>query len=132
MVVIAVIRLSSSSLFSLSFFTRLSIARLLKLSDSPPCNFDLTKVFYLYNLGILSKVVQNNLILEMCFTLNSIHVKKIILFYYQEVRDELDSLNHSQWRSFNKLSLYQVHLKVNFRSVVLQNPNTYLYVGSTT
>ena len=43
LVVIAVIRLSSSSLFSLSFFTRLSIARLLKLSDSPPCNFD-----YLY------------------------------------------------------------------------------------
>ena len=39
-VVIAVIRLSSSSRFSLSFFTRLSIARLLKLSDSPPWNFD--------------------------------------------------------------------------------------------
>ena len=36
-VVMAVIKLSSSSLFSFSFFTRLSMARLPKLSDSPPC-----------------------------------------------------------------------------------------------
>ncbi len=35
-VVIAVIRESSSSLFSLSFFTRLSMARLAKVSFSPP------------------------------------------------------------------------------------------------
>ena len=37
LVVMAVIKLSNSSLFSFNFFTRLSIALLLKLSDSPPC-----------------------------------------------------------------------------------------------
>ena len=50
LVVIAVIKLSSSSLFSLSFFTRLSIARLLKLSDSPPCNFNGGKTLIFYQV----------------------------------------------------------------------------------
>lgn len=38
-VVMAVIRESSSSFFSFSFLTRLSIARLAKLSLSPPCRW---------------------------------------------------------------------------------------------
>lgn len=38
-VVIAVMRESSSSFFSFSFFTRLSMARLAKLSLSPPCRW---------------------------------------------------------------------------------------------
>lgn len=38
-VVMAVIRESSSSFFSFSFFTRLSIARFAKLSLSPPCRW---------------------------------------------------------------------------------------------
>ena len=37
LVVMAVMRLSSSSLFSFSFFTRLSMARFENDSDSPPC-----------------------------------------------------------------------------------------------
>jgi hypothetical protein len=37
LVVIAVIKLSSSSRFSFNFFTKLSMARLAKLSLSPPC-----------------------------------------------------------------------------------------------
>ncbi len=44
-VVIAVIRLSNSSRFSFNFFTRLSMARLLKLSDSPPCLQFRIKIF---------------------------------------------------------------------------------------
>lgn len=39
LVVIAVMRLSSSSRFSFNFFTRLSMARLAKLSLSPPCRW---------------------------------------------------------------------------------------------
>ena len=51
LVVTEVIKLSSSSLFSLSFFTRLSIARLLKLSDSPPYNFQDKTSFVYFSSG---------------------------------------------------------------------------------
>ena len=41
LVVMAEIRLSNSSLFSFSFLTRDSIARLLKVSDSPPWEIEM-------------------------------------------------------------------------------------------
>lgn len=127
LVVIAVIRLSSSSLFSLSFFTRLSIARLLKLSDSPPCNFD---YLYFQNLWILS--VQNNLILETCSTKNNLNS-----YWYRNCEENYTKIREMRWTANllqlqpivliqQTVSLYKVHLKVNFRTVVFQNPNTYL------
>lgn len=70
LVVIAVIKESSSSFFSFSFFTRLSIARLEKLSLSPPCRWHIKLCTMLRQASLLVGVFVID-ILDVCWFVGS-------------------------------------------------------------
>lgn len=79
-VVIAVIKESSSSFFSFSFFTRLSMARLEKLSLSPPCRWHIKLCTILRQASLLVGVFVMD-ILDVFWVVTQQNLKEASLVY---------------------------------------------------